>query len=305
MARPRGILARALYDKYHNDAYIENYDMKLWYKLPNDGKEIIDRYRSKFFNLTEPDPITLHWISQSKSKSADLWLQLWHIICKAILKLFLTQTCCNGLLKRGSMFIMSEVQFANFLHSGGFQFGSDSHINYLDVGAGDGEITLRLAQALTHLNSNISLNVYASESSYIMKDRLREKNFTVINDIRSLENVHLISALNVLDRCSDPKTLLNDIHQSLHPNGRALLALVLPYNHFVERSSSHLPVEALLPHWPTKSLPFNEEINIFFQTLESMGFRIESFTKSAYLCEGDLRQSFYWLIDILVIVSKV
>ena len=69
-----------------------------------------------------------------------------------------------------------------------------------------------------------------------MKDRLREKNFTVINDIRSLENVHLISALNVLDRCSDPKTLLSDIHHSLHPNGRALLALVLPYNHFVERS---------------------------------------------------------------------
>lgn len=29
MARPRGFLARALYDKYHNDAYIENYDMKV------------------------------------------------------------------------------------------------------------------------------------------------------------------------------------------------------------------------------------------------------------------------------------
>lgn len=73
---------------------------------------------------------------------------------------------------------------------------------------------------------------------------------------------------------------------------------------FQSSGSSHLPVEPLLSHWPTKTLPFNEEINCFFQTLESMGFRIESFTKSAYLCEGDLRQSFYWLIDILVIVSK-
>lgn len=43
MARPRGYLARALYDKYHNDDYIENYDKKLWYMLPNDGTDIYER----------------------------------------------------------------------------------------------------------------------------------------------------------------------------------------------------------------------------------------------------------------------
>jgi ubiquinone/menaquinone biosynthesis C-methylase UbiE len=175
----------------------------------------------------------------------------------------------------------------------------------LDVGAGDGEITMRLAKSLVQLNTNISLSVFASESSYIMKDRLRDKNFTVINEIRELENVHLISCLNVLDRCVDPKSLMADIHAALHPKGRVLLALVLPYNHYVERSSSHMPMEPLLPHWPTKNLPFNEEINIFFQQLEFMGFRIESFTKAAYLCEGDMYQSFYWLIDVLVVLSKV
>lgn len=154
------------------------------------------------------------------------------------------------------------------------------------------------------MNSNINLKLFATESSYIMKDRLREKTFTVINDIQELQNVHLIACLNVLDRCSDPKTLLSDIHKSLHPNGRVILALVLPYNHYVERSTSHLPVEPFLPHWPGKSLPFNEEINIFFEQLELMGFNIECFTKAAYLCEGDLRQSFYWLIDVLVVLSK-
>jgi SAM-dependent methyltransferase len=178
-------------------------------------------------------------------------------------------------------------------------------ISFLDIGAGDGKITLRLAQSLLQLNNSIALNVYATETSYIMKDRLREKNFSVINDIRELENVHLISCLNVLDRCVDPKSLLTDIYHSMHPNGRALLALVLPYNHYVERNTSHLPVEPLLPHWPSKSLPFNDEINVFFEELEMMGFRIEAFTKAGYLCEGDIRQSFYWLIDILVIVSKV
>jgi ubiquinone/menaquinone biosynthesis C-methylase UbiE len=142
-----------------------------------------------------------------------------------------------------------------------------------------------------------------------MKDRLREKNFSVINDVRDLDDdqVRVIACLNVLDRCTDPRSLLADMRRVLHPDGRLVLALVLPYNHYVERSNSHLPVEPLLPHWPNKCghLPFNEEINVFFKQLEMMGFRVESFTKTAYLCEGDLRQSFYWLIDVLVVLSKV
>jgi len=108
MARPRGFLARALYDKYHNDQYIDNYDMTLWYKLPNDGSGILEKYKRKFFHFEEPDSQTLDWLQKSKDKSADLWLQIWHIVAKLFLKLFLTQTCSNGLLKRGSMFICSE-----------------------------------------------------------------------------------------------------------------------------------------------------------------------------------------------------
>lgn len=204
-----------------------------------------------------------------------------------------------------SIFMFHKLQqFAQFLHRGGLNFGNETMINMLDIGAGDGKITLRLAKSLLQLNNNIMLNVYATETSYIMKDRLREKDISVITDIREVENVHLISCLNVLDRCVDPKSLLTDVYHSLHPNGRALLALVLPYNHYVERNSSHLPVDPLLPHWPNKQLPFNEEINVFFDELEMMGFKIEAFTKAGYLCEGDIRQSFYWLIDILVIVSK-
>lgn len=50
----------------------------------------------------------MQWISESKAKSSDLWLQIWHIVAKLFLKIFLTQTCSNGLLRRGSMFILSE-----------------------------------------------------------------------------------------------------------------------------------------------------------------------------------------------------
>lgn len=46
----------------------------------------------------------------------------------------------------------------------------------------------------------------------------------------------MISCLNVLDRCADPHQILSDIHRALSPNGRAVVALVLPYSHYVETS---------------------------------------------------------------------
>lgn len=66
---------------------------------------------------------------------------------------------------------MSENQFASFLSHGGLNIANESNVSMLDVGAGDGEISLRLAQSLVQLNSNMSLTVYASESSYIMQGR--------------------------------------------------------------------------------------------------------------------------------------
>lgn len=69
--------------------------------------------------------------------------------------------------------------------------------------------------------------------------------------------------------------------------------------------TSHLPIKPLLPHWlEAISLPFDQEARCFFDELELMGFRVEAWTKAPYLCEGDLRQSFYWLIDVVVILSK-
>jgi hypothetical protein len=61
--------------------------------------------------------------------------------------------------------------------------------------------------------------------------------FSVIQEIRAVNNIHLISCLNVLDRCHDPFQMLIDIYETLEPSsGRALLALVLPYSHYVEKS---------------------------------------------------------------------
>lgn len=86
-----------------------------------------------------------------------------------------------SLLKRGSMFILSEEQFKNLLLAGGFNVASlsspNNEITILDIGAGDGEVTMRLAKSIIHMNYNIFLKVFATEYSWTMRDRLQEKQF--------------------------------------------------------------------------------------------------------------------------------
>lgn len=48
---------------------------------------------------------------------------------------------------------------------------------FSDIGAGDGEVTMRLAKAVARMQYNIVMKVFATESSLTMKDRLTEKKF--------------------------------------------------------------------------------------------------------------------------------
>lgn len=60
--------------------------------------------------------------------------------------------------------------------------------------------------------------------------------YSVIDKLEEVENIDLICCLNVLDRCADPYQILTEIHRALAPDGRAIVALVLPYTHYVETS---------------------------------------------------------------------
>lgn len=173
--RPRGALARALYEKVHNDRYLDEYDTTLWYTL---STSLSEKFQSKFLSLEAPDEITLDWLEKARVLSGNLWLQLWHVVAKLFLGLFMNQTDINGWLKRGSMFILSEVQFRNLLVAGGFKVSNENVIDMLDIGAGDGEVTTRLAKAVIHTNTNVLLKVYTTETSWTMRDRLQDREFT-------------------------------------------------------------------------------------------------------------------------------
>ncbi|EDW74779.1 uncharacterized protein Dwil_GK15857 [Drosophila willistoni] len=299
--RPRGTLARVIHAKFHNDNSLENIDTRNWYALEHE----LPKYQSRFVAL-EQDSTTVKWLEQAKILSTNIWLHLWHALARSILQFFMTQTDINGFLKRGSMFILSEEQFYKLLVAGGFSTATMSDtITLLDIGAGDGEISLRVANTVAEFSGNAVLKVFATEASWTMRDRLKKLNFNVIPEINGLQDMDLVLCLNVLDRCFDSFQLLEDIHRALAPNGRAVVALVLPYMHYVETNTSHLPLRPLLEDRGNgHQLSFEEEATMFMDILENCGFRVESWTKAPYLCEGDLHQSFYWLIDLIVVLSK-
>lgn len=273
---------------------------------------ICPRYKSKFIELTTDDA-TKKWLDEARENASRLWTQIWHVVARLFLSMFMTQTDLNGFLRRGSMYVLSEHQFKQLLTAGGFNQNNFSNnqkmIDLLDIGAGDGAVTVRLAKSVILSGTSILLKVFCTETSFFMRERLQERKFTVVESIRDVSNVHLISCLNVLDRCSDPFEMLKDIHDALVFNGRAIIALVLPYSHYVEKNPTHMPNELLLPEtWTQKrhghTVPFEAELVEFFRQLERNGFCIESWTKAPYLCEGDIRQSFYWLTDVVVVVSR-
>lgn len=59
-------------------------------------KPLHKRFQTKFVDFKEPDSITMEWLDKAKFKSSNLWVQVWHIVARLFLGIFMTQTDVNG-----------------------------------------------------------------------------------------------------------------------------------------------------------------------------------------------------------------
>nr|CAI5825519.1 unnamed protein product [Callosobruchus analis] len=190
------------------------------------------------------------------------------------------------------MFVVSQPQFMKLLRANE-DWKSDS---LLDLGAGDGEVTAKIAPFFSQ--------VFVTELSGPMRTLLQKKGYKLLD----VDNWHLdrkydmISCLNLIDRCSTPKTLLKQMKSALKPDGMVLLAVVLPFSAYVE---SEFP-----DHKPKEDLPicgdtFEEQVKSVVEgVLIPGGFDVISWSRVPYLCEGDLQQSYYWLDDVIFILKQ-
>ena len=96
--------------------------------------------------------------------------------------------------------------------------------------------------------------------------------------------------------------MLRQIHRKLKTGGVVILALVLPYDPFVERGLLKLPPsESLL----ILSKTWEEGVaKLWTKVLRPMGFEPLAVARVPYLCEGDLHVEYYSLDDVVLVLRK-
>ncbi|BHF67049.1 Methyltransferase-like protein 9 [Sparganum proliferum] len=277
-------------------------DMKIWSVIRGPADEDILQV-----NLNRLEQWSSRWLLRF---NVDwFFTQLYHSISKSVLTWFMTVTSANGLLNRGSMFVVSTAQFRRLLG-----VTSDWHAKrLLDLGAGDGKVTAKMAPLFDE--------VYTTEMSPVMRWRLKQANFTVL-DVDKWDQLpetsdtsvslassssskpaqpqyDVVSCLNLLDRCSEPLTLLRRIREVLKPgSGLLVLALVFPLKQYVEFADGHRPVELMDV---SASRVWEVQFSSFVaNVLQPAGYELLAWSRVPYICEGDLARSFYSLNDVVM-----
>ncbi|XP_063623325.1 protein-L-histidine N-pros-methyltransferase isoform X1 [Cydia splendana] len=282
--RPRSALARAFYEKQRNDRHLQEFDQTEWYRV---DKSLLSPELQQKFKQLDPDDDTKAFLSASIDKSTWIWTQIWYLLAKAVLRHFWSITDINGWLGRGSMFVLSSAQARTLL--GGSPTGA-----LVDVGAGDGEVSRRFAQLYDQR--------YATEISASMRKALSSKGYTILDTETWWrgQQFQCVSMMNLIDRCSRPKTMLLEARAALAPGGILLIALVLPYKPYVEVTPDHKPEERL----PISGARFEQQVESFVAFMrDECGFELVSWARVPYLCEGDFAQAYYWLDDSIYVFT--
>lgn len=85
-----------------------------------------------------------------------------------------------------------------------------------------------------------------------------------------------------------------------HNASAMLIVLLIQLTFFFSGFKNHKPEELL----PIVGNSFEEQVtSVIREVLQPSGFSVESWSRVPYLCEGDLRQSYYWLDDAVFILK--
>lgn len=294
LLRSRSSLVRNIVTKLEAERELEEMDRSIWYKV--DITKMKPEISTKFVQLEE-DEETTAFIKHSFEQSDWVFTQLYYNVAKSFLSFFYCQTDINGMLNRGSMFVFSKDQLLKLSSSlTPPPFTETLLPSLLDLGAGDGRPTTSM--------SGFFLKTFVTEVSSPMRKLCSERGFTVLElDNWAVEPgaYDVISALNLFDRCDKPLSIIKDIHSSLKDEGLLIVALVLPFQPYVESVPSHRPSEMMSITGNT----FADQVTSTVDQFERIGFKLERWSRVPYLCEGDLSKPIYHLNNGLFLFTKV
>eukprot|EP00933_Yihiella_yeosuensis_P017234 TRINITY_DN14456_c0_g1_i1.p1 TRINITY_DN14456_c0_g1~~TRINITY_DN14456_c0_g1_i1.p1 ORF type:complete len:386 (-),score=64.90 TRINITY_DN14456_c0_g1_i1:23-1030(-) len=224
----------------------------------------------------------------------------------------LSLTSANALTTRGKLFVLSTAQARRLLMRNSDESEQERKGVLLDVGAGCGAVTQQLKPLFAVAT--------ATESSWPMQLRLRQNGISVVggDSLQGLDanmsssgvdlgpdgKVDCVALLNVLDRCSEPCSLLRQLRLRLRPgSGKLLLAVVLPFRPFVEVGRRKEAPKEKLPLPRDASWELSVHL-LWRHVLQPLDFELEVLARVPYLSEGDRINPVYALDDAVFVLRR-
>ncbi|MCC6663194.1 MAG: methyltransferase domain-containing protein [Polyangiaceae bacterium] len=241
---------------------------------------------ARFVEL-EPDDETRAFVQAAADGRHGRLLSWVH----STLGAFLSDFDVNGLLGTYPLFLLSQAQWSALL-------GPERRARLLDVGAGAGEVTARIA--------GLAQQVVTSETSRMMARRLRQRGFecrrTDFADGPPADRFDLVTCLNVVDRSDRPRTLLRNLRAGLAPGGRLVIATPLPFRPFVYAGgTTREPRERL----PIDAEPWESALaQLVERVLCPLGLEVIALCRAPYLSGGDPGRELYVLDDAVVVCGR-
>lgn len=225
----------------------------------------------------------------------------WKMRMQRLLTLFVSDFDANALLGVHPVFLLSTPQALTLLEAG--RSSRRTEERWLDVGAGSGDVTTRLAA--------LARDMTCTETSRFMARRLRQRGFRCwrghvgegepLDPLASSDRFGVISLLNVIDRTTRPRALLGAITRQLPSGGTLILSTPLPYAPFYYAGSvTRAPEEQL----QIKAEGWEEQLGELWRfELAPLGLTLDAFTRVPYLSGGDARHPAY-VLDAAVLVCR-
>lgn len=218
------------------------------------------------------------------------------------LTLVLSDFDANGLLGMYPVFLLSTPQAQQLLSAA--RPDGVAQARLLDIGAGSGDVTTRLAPLVD--------DVECTEASRFMARRLRRRGLRCWHGrvgesepgdpLASDTRYDVIALLNVIDRASKPRSLLASVARRLPQGGLLLLATPLPYDPFYYAGAATLAPEERLD---VKAERWEDAVLELWQNeLAPMGFELRALTRLPYLSGGDVQHPAYVLDDVVLVCAK-
>ena len=261
--------------------------------------------REKFVRLSL-DSESVEFLNRARARGRDECERLARKCTELRRTMSLTEA--NAILGRGKMFVFSDAHVETLMRACGEGAGGGW---FLDVGAGEGEVTRTLARRFA--------GTCATESSPGMASRLREKGFDVVLESDTVENVvretrarggdvsedgfDVVAALNLCDRVRSPRALLRDLKRALKAKtGILILAIVVPFRPFVENADGtrSQPDERL--DVPSAGSWESGVDALWTELIAPLGFDLVALSRVPYISEGDHLYDAYVLDDAVFVL---